>query len=255
MPLRPCCRKLRQTGEPSPCGNGQIVCQLTSSLAVGRGLRGASASHNQGVGSGFSWCQRNQQQAAWYWTNQETTREIELRGANGEKEFLQIYGEFNTINHQQITQHILQYWQSRNQGENHQAKPPTPMEELPLTTQQDLWYNELSSIESQWVTALTSTHGVYPSMKADGIWWIIFKNLNGLQPWLDKNNKLIKLCDMIDKLQADVVGLCKNRINFAHASVVSGPRQMFQQEATIQSTAGHNIHKNVGWYKKEEQWY
>ncbi len=93
---------------------------------------------------------------------------------------------------------------------------------------------------------MTSTHGVFPSKKAEGICRIVYKNVNGLQPHLDQNNKLMKLCDVINKLQAGIVRLCEHRNNFAHAQVVSGPWQMFQQEATIQAIAGHNIYENVG---------
>ncbi len=81
--------------------------------------------------------------------------------------------------------------------------------------------------------------------KAEGIHRIIYKNVNGFQPWLKRNPKLMKFCNIIDELQADIVGICEHRINFAHEQVVNGLRQLFQREASIATIAGFNRHENM----------
>lgn len=56
----------------------------------------------------------------------------------------------------------------------------------------------------------------------------------------------MKLCDIIDELQANIVGICEHCINFAHKDVVSGARQLFQWEASLLTATGHNVHEKVG---------
>ena len=57
---------------------------------------------------------------------------------------------------------------------------------------------------------LLEVHGVPPERKGEGVTWLIYKNLNGLQSTLlSKNEKLEKAWRVIDDLQADVV--CYNK--------------------------------------------
>ncbi len=62
---------------------------------------------------------------------------------------------------------------------------------------------------------------------------------------INKYNKLIQFCNVINKLQADNVGIWKHRIKFAHECIISGPRQLFKREVIILSTVGQNIHENI----------
>ncbi len=126
------------------------------------------------------------------------------------------------------------------------ATHPTTLGDLSLSEQQDQRRNESAAIKSQHLATLSTIQGVYPSSKAEGICRLIYENVNGLTPCLDKNNKLMKLCNMIEDMQVDIVGICEHRINFAHKDVLSGPRQLFQRKATMQATAGHNVHENIG---------
>ncbi len=56
----------------------------------------------------------------------------------------------------------------------------------------------------------------------------------------------MKFCNIIDELQANIVGNCEQRINFGHDLVVNGLCQLFQREAMLLATAGYNCHKNMG---------
>lgn len=74
--------------------------------------------------------------------------------------------------------------------------------------------------------------GNHPSMKAEGIQCIVYKNINGIKLQLANNLKLMKFCNVIDNLQADVV--CINE------QVTNGPQQLFGWEAAISTIEGHN---------------
>lgn len=91
---------------------------------------------------------------------------------------------------------------------------------------------------------------MHPNMKAEGIWCIVYENVNSIKPILSNNSKLIKFCDMIDNLQAIIVSVCKHEINILHSTVVNSQQQLFQWEATIQAVEGHNTHKTVGWVQE-----
>ncbi len=105
--------------------------------------------------------------------------------------------------------------------------------------------DEQAAAEKARNTALFQVQGNYPSTKSEGICRVVYENVNGLQPRIHNNPKLMKLCDIIDELEADIVGMCEHRINFAHKKVVNGPRQLFQREAHLVTIAGYNKNENV----------
>ncbi len=119
-------------------------------------------------------------------------------------------------------------------------------EEPSIADSQELLYAESQGVQQAGDNEIYQFHGVYPSSKAEGICRIIYENVNGLQSSLTNNNKLMKLCDTIDLLQADIVGIMEHRINFRHPDVVNGPKQMFQREMALSAVGGHNIHECVG---------
>ncbi len=119
-------------------------------------------------------------------------------------------------------------------------------EELSIADSQELLYAESQGVHQAEDCKIYQLHGVYPSSKAKGICWIIYKNVNSLQSSLTNNNKLMKLCDTINQLQADIVGYTEHKINFRHPDVVNSQKQMFQQEAALSAVGGHNIHECMG---------
>ena len=99
---------------------------------------------------------------------------------------------------------------------------------------------------------LLKVHGVPPGRKGEGITWLIYKNLNGLQSTLsNKNEKLEKARKVIDDLQADVVCYNKHRQNLWHNVNRNGFHQMFNGgETDLRVIASHNAHESVGKYQE-----
>jgi hypothetical protein len=64
---------------------------------------------------------------------------------------------------------------------------------------------------------LLEVHGLPPGRKSNGVTWLIYENLNGLQLTMSKQNgKLEKAQQVIDNLQADIVCYNKHRQNLRH---------------------------------------
>jgi hypothetical protein len=99
---------------------------------------------------------------------------------------------------------------------------------------------------------LLEVHGVPPERKGEGVTWLIYKNLNGLQSTLlSKNEKLEKAWRVIDDLQADVVCYNKHQQNLRHKANQNGFQQMFNGgETDLQAITSHKVHKTVGKYQE-----
>ena len=99
---------------------------------------------------------------------------------------------------------------------------------------------------------LLEVHGVPPGRKGEGVTWLIYENLNGLQSTLSsKNEKLEKARRVIDDLQADVVCYNEHRQNLRHNANRNGFRQMFNGgETDLRAIASHNVHETVGKYQE-----
>ncbi len=63
---------------------------------------------------------------------------------------------------------------------------------------------------------LLDVHGLPPGQKGEGVTRVIYKNLNGLQSALSKNEKLDKAWQVINDLQADVVCYNEHCQNLKH---------------------------------------
>ncbi len=74
---------------------------------------------------------------------------------------------------------------------------------------------------------LLDVHGLSPGQKRDGVTWVMYENLNGLQSMLSKNEKLDKARQVINDLQADVVCYNEHRQNLKHKANCNGFCQMF----------------------------
>ena len=99
---------------------------------------------------------------------------------------------------------------------------------------------------------LQEVHGVPLWRKGEGITWLIYENINGLQSTLlSKNEKLDKARRVIDDLQADVVCYNEHRQNLWHKANQNGFRQMFNGgEMDLQAITSHNVHETVGKYQE-----
>ncbi len=70
---------------------------------------------------------------------------------------------------------------------------------------------------------LLEVHGLPPGRKGDGVTWLIYENLNGLQLTMSKQNgKLEKAQQVIENLQADIVCYNKHHQNLQHKANRNG---------------------------------
>jgi hypothetical protein len=70
---------------------------------------------------------------------------------------------------------------------------------------------------------LLEVHGLPPGRKGDGVTWLIYENLNGLQLTMSKQNgKLEKARQVIDDLQTDIVCYNEHRQNLRHKANRNG---------------------------------
>ena len=75
----------------------------------------------------------------------------------------------------------------------------------------------------------------------------IYKNPNGFNSQINRNEKLEKAKEIIDELEADVVAYIEHRLNCKHKDNINLFLHMFRGgEAEIRSIAAHNVHENVG---------
>ncbi len=94
---------------------------------------------------------------------------------------------------------------------------------------------------------LLDVHGLPPGQKRDGVTRVMYKNLNGLQSMLSKNDKLNKARQVINDLQADVVCYNEHHQNLKHKANRNGFCQMFNRgETELRAIAAHNVNKDVG---------
>jgi exonuclease III len=96
-------------------------------------------------------------------------------------------------------------------------------------------------------------HGVAPGSKPDGVWRLIYENLNGIQSRLIDNDKLDKAKSIIDDMEADIVCYNEHRLNLMHKDNKNGFSQMFNGgDAEIRSVAAHNTHEGRAVGKVQE---
>ncbi len=92
-------------------------------------------------------------------------------------------------------------------------------------------------------------HGVMLGRKEDGITRLMYENANGFSNRMGSNEKLGKVKDLIDELEADVVLYNEHRQNLMHSDNCNGWNQLFRGgEADVRSVVAHNVHegRNVG---------
>ncbi len=70
---------------------------------------------------------------------------------------------------------------------------------------------------------LLEVHGLPPGRKGEGVTWLIYENLNGLQLTMSKQKeKLEKVRQVIDNLQADIVCYNEHHQNLRHKANCNG---------------------------------
>jgi hypothetical protein len=90
-------------------------------------------------------------------------------------------------------------------------------------------------------------HGVAPASKGEGIFCLIYKNMNGISNRLSDNEKLEKAKEIHDELEVDIAAYNEHRLNLCHRLNVNGFNQMFKGgEMAIQLVMAQNIHENIG---------
>ena len=105
---------------------------------------------------------------------------------------------------------------------------------------------EISEIQGV-ADELLTVHGVAPGPKPEGVTRMIYENLDGINTRICGNEKLEKEKEIIDELEADLVGIVEHKINVAHKDNVNGLRQMVRvNEAEIRTQTMHNVRENVG---------
>ncbi len=140
----------------------------------------------------------------------------------------------------------LQLWHYRHLlGNRDPTTPSQPLAEPRPVLQQQTVKKEHQDVLSAAQQEIYQTQGTFPNRKAEGIRRLLYENINGLQPRLTNNDKLMKLSDIIHNLQADICCFAEHRINFGHRTVTNGPGQLFRRDAVISTTAGHNTHENI----------
>ena len=89
-------------------------------------------------------------------------------------------------------------------------------------------------------------HRFAPPKKADGTVCLIYENVNGINTWLCKNEKVERMKELHDELEIDVAAYCEHKINYRHKTNINGFNQLFKGgEAAIQSITAHNVQENV----------
>jgi hypothetical protein len=92
-------------------------------------------------------------------------------------------------------------------------------------------------------------HGTAPGSMAEGVAWLIYKNLDGLENKISGNKKLEKLKGLIDDLEVDLKSFNKHKQNLMHKDNTNGFSQLFKGgKAEVRSVTAHNRHegKEVG---------
>ena len=79
-------------------------------------------------------------------------------------------------------------------------------------------------------------HGLAPGKKGEGVTRVIYKNPNGFNSQMTRNEKLEKDKEIIDDLEADVVAYSEHRLNSKHKDNRNGFSHISRgEEADIRS--------------------
>ena len=90
-------------------------------------------------------------------------------------------------------------------------------------------------------------HGEAPGSKPEGVFRLIYENVNGISNRLTGNDKVEKAKELHDELEVDLVAYNEHRLNMQHRQNCNGFNQLFKGgEATVKSVVAHNVHENFG---------
>ena len=193
----------------------------------------------------------------------ESTRQIKLVDAWGNKEFVRQEGRMNITKHKRVLTALeRRALRFRNNGrakmdvDDHlykEAIDETGTVETAGLTDSDSDSDSDSGeipvqqfVDSGICESLLKIHGQAPSKKADGATRIVMENVNGLPNHINGNEKLEKEKEILDELEADIFLITEHQCNLKHKDNRNGFRQMFQGgEAEVRTQTAHNVHENV----------
>ena len=90
-------------------------------------------------------------------------------------------------------------------------------------------------------------HGEAPGSKPEGVFRLIYENVNGISNRLTGNDKVEKAKEIHDELEVDLVAYNEHRLNMQDRQNCNGFNQLFKGgEATVKSVVAHNVHENFG---------
>lgn len=210
-------RGVRQQATPSSRGNGS-----------GQDSRHSGAWPNRGNNASLAKRRRQQVRAAQHSYEQQITRTIELIDKWGNKETRRQLGQMNKTKHRKILsvleKRAMRYKcastesgkDSLEKTQNDNINETGTVDTSGLTgnssaeterhfkegrSVQEMELEQVSSVDEY----LLEVHGVAPGSKQEGVWRLIYENLNGIWTRLSGNDKLEKARGIIDYMEADIV--------------------------------------------------
>lgn len=239
---------------------------------TGQDSRRGGARSNRGNNVSFAKKRRQQARAARHSHERQITRTIELIDEWGNKEIIKQMGKMNRTKHSRILsvleKRALRYKNAKTLGVNDDldntkfenidetgtvdtsgliddSSVDSDGSESSMRTAREVELEQVSGVDEY----LLRVHGVAPGSKPEGVWRMIYENLNGIRSRLSDNDKLDKIKSIIDDMEADIACFNEHRLNLQHKENKNGFSQMFKGgEAEIRSIAAHNSNegKEVG---------
>jgi hypothetical protein len=217
----------------------------------------------RGSGGNTSRGRHNRSQAIKFHRGNEIRQVIRLVDVNGNTRTVRQQGRMNTTNHSSVldalSAHASRFDRSRR-GDMDNARPIWSIDEtgtLDVSTLDICNENEILQQETRELNSIPvpnevlHAHGFAPPKKAEGTVRLIYENLNGLNTRMKDNEKLERMRELHNKLEADIAAYCEHKINYQHKKNVNGFNQLFKGgEAAIHSIVTHNVHKNVGKFQQ-----
>ena len=234
-------------------GRARIVDTSYFSVAARRVKRKVPSGNNGGTtsrarrhrpmrrpkyGETSSRTKKNQRRAAIWRTQQETTRVTKLLDEWGNERYVRQHGKMNITKHTKVLSVLeMRAQRYRRKGQQlvdvdqrllNQAIDETgTVDTAPLSDSDDeSTTNQLAEHEflkeKGIAEELLNVHGVAPSRKPDGVSRLIYENGNGFSTTISGNEKLDKAKEIIDDLEAGIMGYSETKVNSRHKQNVNG---------------------------------
>ena len=87
-------------------------------------------------------------------------------------------------------------------------------------------------------------HCVAPGQKAEGVTRVLYTNCYSINNTIGGNDKLEKVKELIDDLEAEVVMYNEHRMNLKHKRINNGTNQIFNGgDSEVRSVTARNVHE------------